>query len=391
MRTRTIALAFALSFAGVAAEAREFSAEDIFPLQGEHVHSSSIVQCPNGDYLTCWFQGSGERKADDVRVMGARLHRGRWSAPFLMADTPGFPDCNPVLHIDAKERLWLFWVPVLAHRWECSLLKFRRAEHYMSKGAPDWSWQDVIVLNPGDEFEETMAARFEELGFEEPMWAEYGRPYTEQVLEAANDPIKRQLGWMTRIHPLELSTGRILLPLYSDGFNACLVAISDDQGETWRASGPIIGFAPIQPALVERNDGTIVAYMRDSGGPPMRVLVATSGDQGETWSAARDTETPNPGSSLESIKLAGGNWLMVCNDTEDGRHRLSALLSDNEGETWQWRAVLEESQEGEGYAYPSVIQARDGQIHVTYSYSGGQGKTIRHGTFDEDWLKQSEQ
>ena len=73
----------------------------IFPLQGKHVHSSSIVECPNGDLLACWFHGSGERTADDVVVQGARLKKGRkkWSPVFLMADTPRFPDCNPVLSL----------------------------------------------------------------------------------------------------------------------------------------------------------------------------------------------------------------------------------------------------------------------------------------------------
>ena len=36
----------------------------IFPLQDQHVHGSSIVELPNGDLLSCWFQGSGERKAN---------------------------------------------------------------------------------------------------------------------------------------------------------------------------------------------------------------------------------------------------------------------------------------------------------------------------------------
>ena len=74
----------------------------IFPLQGKHVHSSSIVECPNGDLLACWFHGSGERTADDVVVQGARLKKGskKWSPVFLMADTPHFPDCNPVLFVD---------------------------------------------------------------------------------------------------------------------------------------------------------------------------------------------------------------------------------------------------------------------------------------------------
>ncbi len=97
----------------------------IFPVQEKHVHSSSIVECPNGDFLACWFHGSGERSANDVVIQGARLQKGstRWDSVFLMADTPGFPDCNPVLFINQKGRLWLFWIAVLANGWEHSILK----------------------------------------------------------------------------------------------------------------------------------------------------------------------------------------------------------------------------------------------------------------------------
>ena len=47
------------------------SEEFIFPTQSEHTHGSSIVMLPTGDLLAAWFQGSGERSADDVRIMGA--------------------------------------------------------------------------------------------------------------------------------------------------------------------------------------------------------------------------------------------------------------------------------------------------------------------------------
>jgi len=189
--------------------------ENIFPYVPEHCHGSSLVECPNGDLLACWFQGSGERTADDVRVNGARLVKGskEWSPVFLMADTPGFPDCNPALYIDRQQRLWMFWIAVQAHRWECSLLKYRRAEEYQSEGPPKWSWQDVIMLKPGDKFADTLETRFEELGMGEGMWGEYALPYTRQLLEAAQDPYKRQTGWMTRLHPATLPSGRILLPL----------------------------------------------------------------------------------------------------------------------------------------------------------------------------------
>ena len=107
-----------------------FKTENIFPPGDKHAHSSSIVECPDGSLLTCWFYGSGERKADDVVVQGSRLNQGAtgWSPVFLMADTPEFPDCNPVLFIDSKDRLWMYWICVLAERWECSQLKYRRAD-----------------------------------------------------------------------------------------------------------------------------------------------------------------------------------------------------------------------------------------------------------------------
>jgi len=82
--------------------------ELLFPLQEKHVHSSSIVELPNGDLLTCWFEGSGERTANDVLINGARLKKGesKWSEPFLMADTPEQPDCNPILFLNKNNKLF---------------------------------------------------------------------------------------------------------------------------------------------------------------------------------------------------------------------------------------------------------------------------------------------
>ena len=60
-----------------------------------------------------------------------------------------------------------------------------------------------------------------------------------------------------------------------------------------------------------------------------------------------------------------------------------ALSSD--GQTWQAALVLE-SEPGE-YSYPAVIQARDGWVHVTYSYFVPEGKSIKHVRLNEDWVK----
>ncbi len=375
-------------------EAADIKSELIFPPQSEHVHSSSIVECPNGDLLAAWFQGSGERSANDVRVMGSRLRsvgsssgNQEWESPFLMADTPDIPDCNPVLFIDAQERLWMFWIVVHTNRWERSILKYRRADSYRKSAAPQWNWQDIILLDPGDTFPELLEAGLKETGFAQPMWAEYAPRYADMLIEAAKDPVKRQIGWMTRTCPITLPSGRILLPLYSDGYNASLMAYSDDGGDHWNTGRPIVGLGPIQPTIARRKNGELVAYCRDSGIEPSRVMHSVSSDDGETWSVARDTNLPNPGSSLAVVTLADSRFLMVYNDTEEGRHQLAVAISSDEGATWPVRRHLEQSEPRTGsYGYPTAVQARDGRVHVSYSHRGESGASIKHAAFDVEWV-----
>ena len=359
----------------------------IFPLQSKHVHSSSIVELSNGDLLSCWFEGSGERTANDVMIKGARLKKGKdtWSEPFLMADTPGFPDCNPILFIDGKNRLQLIWIVVVGNEWEASILKTRISTNYQNDGAPVWGWQDNIFLKPGVEFTKTLEEGFRQLNTPELAWGTYAKTYEEQLIEASKSSIKRETGWMPRIQPTVLPDGRILFPVYSDGFNLSLVAISDDGGDTWSPSLPIVGRGNVQPAIVRKKDGTLMAYMRDDGDYPGRIMVSESTDNGYTWSVARKSEMLNPGASVDAIALNNGRWMMVYNHDVDDRHNLAVSLSDDEGKTWKWTKYLENNKNG-SYGYPCMIQAKDGKIHISYSYQLNHEKTIKHVYFTEDWL-----
>ncbi|RYG31251.1 MAG: exo-alpha-sialidase, partial [Chitinophagaceae bacterium] len=237
--------------------------ELIFPLQEKHVHGSTIVSLPGGDMLAAWFFGSGERKEDDVKIMGARLKKGetKWSAPFLMADTYGIPDCNPVLFLNSKNKLFLVWIAVQANLWEQSVIRFKTAVKYSGDGAPQWNWQDDILLKPDERFAKEVEKKFKELPKNKSGWAGYAPRYDDMIIAASKDITKRSFGWMTRIQPVILKSGRILLPLYSDGLNMSMVAISDDDGETWKPSLPIVGRGPIQPALAVKKNGDIVAMM----------------------------------------------------------------------------------------------------------------------------------
>ena len=139
------------------------------------------------------------------------------------------------------------------------------------------------------------------------------------------------MGWFTRTHPLELPSGRLLVPMYSDGYSFGIMAISDDGGVTWKGSEPIVGLGGIQPSVVRKNDGTLVAYLRDNGPAPKRALMSESKDDGESWTTARDSDILNPGTSVEVVRLRNGHWIMVYNDLERGRYSLVAAISEDEG------------------------------------------------------------
>jgi predicted neuraminidase len=365
----------------------QYSAELLFPQESWHNHSSSIVELPNQDLLVCWFHGSGERTADDVLIRGARWSRSKraWSEPFTMADTPGFPETNPVLFVDRRERLFFFWPLIIAHRWETALMKYRVSTDYQqAAGPPVWGFQDNIVLVPKHIAPKTKAF-VEAAKAGNPQLAAAGA----RLIERAEDEYFSRMGWFTRTHPLELPSGRMLVPMYSDGYSFGIMAISDDGGVTWKGSEPIVGLGGIQPSVVRKNDGTLVAYLRDNGPAPKRALISQSSDDGESWTEARDTDILNPGSSVEVVRLRNGHWIMVYNDLERGRYSLVAALSEDEGRTWPWRRHLEGRPDAESpnqYHYPSVIQARDGAIHVTYSYFT-EGKSIKHARFNEDWVR----
>jgi predicted neuraminidase len=358
----------------------------IFPANPKHNHASCVVELHDGTLLAAWYAGSGERKSDDVVIEGAWLKKGMtaWSPKFLMADTPGYPDCNPALFAAPDNTLWLFWPTILDHRWEGALLKYLRRDQ--PTGEPTaWKWaaSGVLHITPKDfaaEFDRAIAA----LSDQEK--STHSR-MLDELKKRAGDELYQRLGWMPRVHPLLLPSGRWILPLYSDTFSASIMAISDDRGETWTASRPLIGFGNIQPSLVRKKDGELVAFMRDNG-PHHRIRLSRSRDDGVSWSPVVDSAFPNPGAGIEAIRLTSGRWALIYNDLPKGRHSLAVSLSDDEGESWNWTKHVERTEPGEGqFHYPSIIQAADGMIHVTYTSSGpGRGSTIEHARFNEAWL-----
>jgi predicted neuraminidase len=80
------------------------------------------------------------------------------------------------------------------------------------------------------------------------------------------------------------------------------------------------------------------------------------------------------------VTLNDGRQLLVYNHTARGRSPLNVAVSPD-GKDWQ-AAVELESNPGE-YSYPAVIQARDGLVHVTYTWKR---QRIKHVVLDPKML-----
>jgi len=443
--SRRAAAVFAIAcLAGVTARAEAPLYEEslVFPYQHQHVHGSSVVALPNGDILTCWFQGSGERWADDVVILGARKAAGSdaWSEPFLLAETKGFPDINPVLFMDTRGKLWLTWYAVLANQWETSLLMYKISEDFEGEGAPVWKSQHNLLVKHaiterGIQPEDPFAAIVEEKARAYAAWhppipgigperaeewiqrtmarargedmVRAGRSYEDAGVGDAGGfesaelgyPLSRRLGWQTQNKPVILEGGRLVLPLYSDGFSFSIMAITDDWGENWHFSEPLVGFGNIQPAIAVKADGTLVAYMRDNGPPPKRLHISESSDRGETWSPVRYSELPNPGTGCDILTTADGKWVLAYNDIERGRTSLAIAISEDEGETWPWIRRVERDEREDSEAtrshYPAIAEGPDGTFLLSYSYHHNdrprdESRSIKFVRFNEAWVKAGE-
>ena len=344
-----------------------------------HVHASCIVEYPNSDLLACWYEGQTDR-SKDVHIQAARLKRSEnaWSETFLLADTPTLSDNNPCMIIDQHERLWLFYFTLLGspeEAWETALLRYKISSRYQDNSRQIvWDIENDLPVIPS-ELDETVEKLCRDV---------IPLKKCEEFRLKLKSQLTRRLGWTIRAHPVLLSSGDLLLPMASANFGIAAMAITSDGGETWTFSKSPYGYGVDQPTILERKDGTLVAFMRDET-PAYHIRMSESNDHGLTWSPITKTHFPNPGSGLEVIRLKSGNVILIYNDCiDDPRNSLAVSMSDDDGESWQWTRHIEHVNGYGRFDYPSVIQTRDGLIHVTYSYNV---ETIKHVVFSEEWIK----
>ena len=416
MNHRMISLAtgFAMNIfmLSVSAHAQaEFGAGFIFDPAVEsrgHVHASCIVEGPNGDLRAVWYENGTklppphfseqQDKSDDVRIGGARRAKGakEWDKPFVMADTFGVSDNNPCMAVDRQNRLWLIYPTLMGvgltqewgvppWTWGSALIRIKISSNFEKAAVPVWDKEEILVPHVFD-LRKAMENMVETAAAQGQITAEQAASRKSRMEERIkSNPLIGRLGWMPRAHPLVRSDGALILPLSNENFNVAVMAITKDGGETWTYSKPILEMGLTQPTLAELSDGTIIAFFRNSG-REHRIKRSESKDKGMTWGPVTITDRLHPGAGIEVTMLQNGHMALVYHDSETDRDRLAISISTDNGKTWQWTRHIENKPKGR-FDYPSIIQSKDGSIHVSYSHDT---RTIKHARFNEAWVQEGD-
>ena len=141
------------------------------------------------------------------------------------------------------------------------------------------------------------------------------------------------------------------------------VYCSADKGETFA----LIGHADYadrwidEPMMVQLSDGRLWMLIRARHG----IGQAFSEDGGFTWSAAEDSELGGPCSRFCLRKLKSGNLLLVNHHDFKGRNNLKAMLSRDDGKTWEGYLMIDERAD---VSYPDVTEDDSGRIYIAYDW-----------------------
>ena len=164
------------------------------------------------------------------------------------------------------------------------------------------------------------------------------------------------------------------------------MVVSTDEGKSFQYRGfvdmhDIEGGATAtfdEHIYVEHNDGSLACYLRVHRG----VAVSRSDDKGFTWSKPVLSNIKGPDSRFFIRRLQSGNLLLVNNDSDTKRAKMTAWLSKDDGRTWPYALTLDPVDHD--VAYPDGKQAPDGSIYIIHDFARREGGYVFMHRITED-------
>ena len=370
--------------------------------QNVATHAASLVELSDGRIRAFWFAGSREG-AEDVEIR---------SAVFDPAKNSWGPE-HSIANREDTQRSLLRYVkklgnPVAQRASDGTLRLF-----YVTVSLGGWAGSSITAITSADDG---------------ATWSSARRLITSPFINIST---------LVKGTPFAYDDGTTGLPVYHEFIGKF--------GELLRinSSGEIIdkqrlssGKSTLQPVMLIKDSQQAMVLMRHAGAAPKRVIVTTTDDAGQHWSLPAKTTLANPDAAISGVVLPDGRILVVLNDIEEGRDALSLVVSVDGGATWEMvyqledqrgqptgkarymRAVAESAKAtetsitdatvyaksaqqnkceakilrpGSGqdcgfeFSYPYLIQARNGDFHLVYTWNRS---FIKHVEFTRAWLDQ---
>jgi len=361
--------------------------EGLIPSPAPSNHAPHLAELDNGDLLCVWFGGSDEG-AGDIKIYLSRLDAdsARWSEPVRLSDDFSRAEQNPALFRTPDGELWLTHTSM------------------ETRGCTLEEWQEKLRKK------------------------EASGPYAMQHTSVVVRRISRDNGrtwepahiWIDKPgsfcrHPVTVTqNGNWLFPVWRStldetrqfGHDKSSVYVSKDRGATWTEVEIPGSQGRVHPSIVETDSGKLVAFFRSRNAD--RIYRSESPDGGESWTVPERTDLPNNNASIHAAKLKSGAIAIVfnqCHANDDPnvvvwpyeRYPVTVALSDDDGVTWPYMRIVEPGDQYAGeqnkkfnrrYEYPSILQTKDGMIHIAYAY--GNRTHIKYVSFSEDWIRGTE-
>lgn len=335
-------------------------------------HASTISELKNGDLVVAYFGGTYERHPD-VCIWVSRKPKGQkvWTAPQLAADgvfrlgssdallagvdsTTTSAEVGPVVSMKGKNlKRKACWNPVLYQMPDGTLYLFYK----IGLNVKDWTGWYVSSTDNGKTWTERKPLP---KGFLGPV-----KNKPELVGDQLICPSSTESGgWRIHFEILDLKTKawKYVGPIKSKLEIPSVDLLNPDAKKK--------DIICIQPSILKHRDGRLQVLCRTRNG---KLATSWSNDNGNTWSDVELTELPNNNSGTDAVTLKDGRHVLVYNDfgilpgTSKGVRTPLSLAESRDGVHWTKLMNLEDSPISQ-YSYPSIIQGKDGNLHIVYTW-----------------------
>ncbi|MBQ9735638.1 MAG: exo-alpha-sialidase [Clostridia bacterium] len=288
-----------------------------------------IARTRGGRTYLCFYSGGIKEDYGNFCLVQRSDDEKDYGKPILAAKKEGLFRCfDPVLWTDPRGRLWFFF-----------------------------------NVMPG---EEVYASVCEDPDAEEPVFSE--ERYVGRGIMMNKPTVLSDGSWLLSIaiwsHDLapEFRAGT----LTEEDVPLSYVYRSTDEGKSFvRIGGADVPERCFDEHMVlERKDGSLLMLVRTRYG----IGKSVSRDGGRTWSLGEDSGLGGPCTRFHIRRLRSGRVLLLNHVNFTGRNNLTALLSEDDGETFPHALLFDERA---AVTYPDADEDEAGNIYITYDRERG--------------------